>query len=300
MFLVLMMTVCFVVNMVSSDPDYGDILYGTVVPTIPSRASLTPALGLVGCCIMPHNIYLHSALVLTRKVDHTSKRQVNEANIYNNIESALSLFVSFIINTAVISTFAAYVSAKPEDVGEELDLLQAADALQGLYGEASRYIWALGLLAAGQSATMTGTYAGQFVMEGFLDFQLPVWKRVLFTRSVAIIPALVVSFLNPNLLTGMDDFLNVLQSIQLPFALIPLIKFVGDKKIMGDFAVSKGQIVFSIFFGVFLFAMNFVVVFVDFTWDLKHILPVALITVIYLALIPVTIMEPTCELKEIT
>ena len=100
---------------------------------------------------------------------------MHEANIYNNIESAISLFISFIINTAVISTFAAYVASTPDNKGEDLDLLQAADALHGLYGDASRYIWALGLLAAGQSATMTGTYAGQFVMEGFLDFKLPVW-----------------------------------------------------------------------------------------------------------------------------
>ena len=85
---------------------------------------------------------------------------------------------------------------------------------------------------------MTGTYAGQFVMEGFLDFSLPVWQRVLLTRSIAIIPAFLVSFLSPDTLTGMDNYLNILQSIQLPFALVPLIKFVGSKKIMGDFAVS--------------------------------------------------------------
>ena len=98
----------------------------------------------------------------------------------------------------------------------------------------------------------------------------------------------------------MDNFLNVLQSIQLPFALIPVIKFVGDKKIMGDFAVSKGQIIFSTFFGVFLFLMNFVVVFTDFTWDWEHIVPTALLTVIYLVLIAVTIFEPTTDLKEMT
>ena len=128
LFLILVMTVCFVANMVSSDPDYSEMLYGTIVPTIPSKEALTPALGLVGCVIMPHNLYLHSALVLTRKVDPKRKRQVHEANIYNNIESAISLFISFIINTAVISTFASYVARKP-DVNHDLDLLQASDAL---------------------------------------------------------------------------------------------------------------------------------------------------------------------------
>ena len=193
---------------------------------------------------------------------------MQEANIYNNIESAFALFISFIINTAVISTFASYVAQKPGDQDADLDLLQASDALEAVFGEASKYIWALGLLAAGQSATMTGTYAGQFVMEGFLDFTLPVWQRVLLTRSVALVPALVVSFLNPSYLTGMDNFLNILQSIQLPFALIPLIKFVGSKKIMGVFALSKTQIIISTLFGVSLFLNNFVVVFTKhFVWD---------------------------------
>tara|TARA_B110000305_G_C18904199_1_gene387760 strand:- start:82 stop:441 length:360 start_codon:yes stop_codon:yes gene_type:complete len=98
----------------------------------------------------------------------------------------------------------------------------------------------------------------------------------------------------------MDNFLNILQSIQLPFALIPLIKFVGNKKIMGDFAVSKGQIIFSTFFGVCLFLMNFVVVFTDFSWDWQHVVPTAILIVVYLALIIIAIIEPTSELKEMT
>lgn len=161
-------------------------------------------------------------------------------------------------------------------------------------------MWALGLLAAGQSATMTGTYAGQFVMEGFLDFTLPVWQRVLLTRSIAIVPALLVSFLSPDTLTGMDSSLNILQSVQLPFALVPLIKFVGSKKIMGDFAVPKWQIILATCFGVGLFVMNFVIIFQDFTWDWQHIVPTAILTTIYLALITVAIVEPTKELKKMT
>lgn len=302
LFLILVMTGCFVTNMFLSNPDYGAMLHGTVVPTIPRpyKTTLAPMLGLVGCVIMPHNLYLHSALVLTRKIDPTSKRQVNEANIYNNIESAISLFISFIINTAVISTFASYAVSKP-DTDPDLNLKDAATALEGLYGDGAKYIWALGLLAAGQSATMTGTYAGQFVMEGFIDFKLPVWKRVIFTRSVAIIPAMIVSFLNENSLDGMDNFLNVLQSVQLPFALIPVLKFVGDKKIMGAFVVGRGQIIFAWFFGVFLFLMNFVVVFVDCnTWDWPTWLLVIIGIIIYIGLLVMTLLEPTSHLKELT
>ena len=108
---------------------------------------------------MPHNLYLHSALVLTRKINMRSRNAMNEANIYNNIESAISLFISFIIATAVIATFAVYIEKNP---GAEavLDLKKASDALVNLLSNNAKYVWAIGLLAAGQSSTMTGTYAG--------------------------------------------------------------------------------------------------------------------------------------------
>jgi NRAMP (natural resistance-associated macrophage protein)-like metal ion transporter len=173
-FLIVIMAVCFCLNMFAAKPDYGEIAVGTLLPIIPSGA-LTAALGLIGAVIMPHNIYLHSSLVLTRKVDTRNKNQVNEANIYNTLESGLSLFISFVISSAVISTFAAYKEGPSFDPAIEIDLKSASVVLSETFGEASRYIWAIGLLAAGQSSTMTGTYAGQFVMEGFLDIKLPIY-----------------------------------------------------------------------------------------------------------------------------
>ena len=119
---------------------------------------------------------------------------MKEANIYNAIESAISLGISVVISTAVIATFAVYVIRFP--MTTDLDLLTASDALNSTFGPSSKYIWAIGLLAAGQSSTMTGTYAGQFVMEGFLNFTLPVWQRVMITRSIAIVPAICVLFLS--------------------------------------------------------------------------------------------------------
>jgi len=107
------MTIAFFINMFVAQPSFKEILIGTVVPRIPS-GSLEAALGIVGAVIMPHNLYLHSSLVLTRKVDMKNKNQVNEANIYNIMESSLSLFVSFIISTAVIATFASYKLKHPE------------------------------------------------------------------------------------------------------------------------------------------------------------------------------------------
>jgi natural resistance-associated macrophage protein len=107
-FLIMTMAISFWYNMLNAEPDIGEMAYGLIVPTIPSGA-ITAALGLVGAVIMPHNLYLHSSLVLTRKVDNSDKNKVNEANIYNTIESAFSLTISFFINMAVIATFAMYV-----------------------------------------------------------------------------------------------------------------------------------------------------------------------------------------------
>jgi len=135
--------------------------YGTVVPTIPA-GSFATALGLVGCCIMPHNLYLHSSLVLTRKINTKSNNEIYQAYVYNAIESAFSLGISFFISTAVISTFAAYMD-RERAAGlpiPDLDLQTASTALEASFGSAAKYIWAIGLLAAGQSSTMTGTYAG--------------------------------------------------------------------------------------------------------------------------------------------
>jgi len=149
-FLILVMSVCFCANMFTSKADVNEIAYGTLVPLIP-KGSLESMLGLVGAVIMPHNLYLHSSLVLTRKINTNNRNHVNEANIYNTIESSFSLFISFVINIAVISTFGAYVinNGHAGDLNYDLDLLSASHALDGAFGSAAKYVWAIGLLAAG-------------------------------------------------------------------------------------------------------------------------------------------------------
>lgn len=147
MLLIAIMTVTFFANMVKSDPDYGQIAIGLIVPTVP-KGSLNAMLGLVGAVIMPHNLYLHSALVLSRKVNYRNRNEVNEGNYYNAIESAISLGISFFINTFVIATFAVFIIAHPEQEGT-LNLTSAADALKTNFGTPAKYIWAIGLLAAG-------------------------------------------------------------------------------------------------------------------------------------------------------
>ena len=138
-------------------------------------------------------------------------------------------------------------------------------------------------------------------MEGFLDFKLPIYQRVLITRSIAIVPALCIAFMSEESLTNMDSYLNVLQSVQLPFALVPLIKFASSKHIMGQFAISKTSTYFASGFGVVLFLMNFVIIFYE--SDLTQvwiILVIVVLSVIYISFIVVVILEPTKPLKRIT
>lgn len=135
-------------------------------------------------------------------------------------------------------------------------------------------------------------------MEGFLDFKLPIYQRVLVTRAIAIVPAITVTFFNQDQLTNLDSALNILQSIQLPFALIPLIKFVSSPKIMGMFAIGKHNASFATFFGILLFALNFRAVFIELQESISwlHIL----LFVIYMTFIFLVISEPVGELSEIT
>lgn len=125
---------------------------------------------------------------------------------------------------------------QPNDEYADTDIYKGGVYLGCAYGTAAMYIWAIGILAAGQSSTMTGTYAGQFAMEGFLDLQWARWKRVLFTRSIAMVPTFFTAFFSTlNDLTTLNDFLNAVMSLQLPFAIIPMVAFTSNPKIMGEF-----------------------------------------------------------------
>ncbi|KAK3105622.1 hypothetical protein FSP39_002025, partial [Pinctada imbricata] len=212
----------------------GDILVGLWYPWCEDcdKSAIQQLVGIVGAVIMPHNIYLHSALVLSRIVDRTSKKEVKEAVMYNGIESAIALSVSFIINLFVVAVFAEAFSDRPD--AEDASLRNAGEWLEK-YGLTMKIIWGIGILAAGQSSTMTGTYAGQFVMEGFIKIKWAKWKRVLLTRSIAMVPTIAVALLATKDLDMMNSWLNVLQSVQLPFALLPILHFTSSERIMRDF-----------------------------------------------------------------
>lgn len=213
-----------------------------MIPKLSSR-TIQQAVGVVGCLIMPHNVFLHSALVQSRQVDRSKKGRVHEAINYYSIESTLALVVSFIINIFVTTVFAKgfYGSELANSIG----LANAGQYLEETYGGGLfpiLYIWGIGLLAAGQSSTITGTYAGQFIMGGFLNLRLKKWTRALITRSCAIIPTMIVALLFDSTEESLDvlnGWLNVLQSVQIPFALIPLLYLVSKEQIMGTFKIGS-------------------------------------------------------------
>ncbi|KAK2503208.1 hypothetical protein MC885_005608 [Smutsia gigantea] len=259
-FLITIMALTFGYEYVTVKPSQSQVLKGMFVPSCSGchTPQIEQAVGIVGAVIMPHNMYLHSALVKSRQVNRASKQEVQEANKYFFIESCIALFVSFIINVFVVSVFgeaffektnnqvvevcrnssSSHTSLFPDDNSTlAVDIYKGGVVLGCYFGPAALYIWAVGILAAGQSSTMTGTYSGQFVMEGFLNLKWSRFARVILTRSIAIIPTLCVAvFQDVEHLTGMNDFLNVLQSLQLPFALIPILTFTSLRPVMNDFA----------------------------------------------------------------
>ncbi|XP_077220710.1 metal transporter Nramp3.2-like [Tasmannia lanceolata] len=235
-----MMALSFAWMFGETKPSGKELLIGVLVPKLSSK-TIRQAVGVVGCVIMPHNVYLHSALVQSRKIDPNKKGRVQEAINYYSIESAAALLISFVINLFVTTVFAKgfYDSKEADNIG----LVNAGQYLQEKYGGGVfpiLYIWGIGLLAAGQSSTITGTYAGQFIMGGFLNLRLKKWLRSLITRSFAIVPTMVVALVfdtSDATLDSLNEWLNVLQSIQIPFALIPLLCLVSKEQVMGIFKI---------------------------------------------------------------
>jgi natural resistance-associated macrophage protein 2 len=249
-FLITMMAITFGYEFAVVKPEVGEIVKGSLVPWCSGCDStvLMQAVGIVGAVIMPHNLYLHSALVKSRSIDRKNKAKVKEANYYFFVEGAIALFVSFIINVFVVSVFAhglfekknqdvidicngtdLYEEAKSVFTGNLTDPVDADIYKGGIFlgcsfGMAALYVWAIGILAAGQSSTMTGTYSGQFAMEGFLNLKWKRWQRVVVTRTIAIIPTFCVAFFSQiDDVTKLNDYLNAVMALQLPFATIPTI-----------------------------------------------------------------------------
>lgn len=218
---------------------YGIFFSGILIPKLSSK-TIQQAVGVVGCIIMPHNVFLHSALVQSREIDQRKIGRIREAINYYSIESTIALAISFVINLFVTTVFAKAFYGT--EIANSIGLVNAGQYLQEKFGAGIPilYIWGIGLLAAGQSSTITGTYAGQFIMGGFLNMRLKKWLRALITRSCAIIPTMIVALAfeaSEDMLDVLNEWLNVLQSVQIPFALIPLLCLVSKEEIMGVFKI---------------------------------------------------------------
>jgi manganese transport protein len=224
---------CFFVEIVLARPVLSEMVTG-LIPRLESQAALYAAIGILGATVMPHNLYLHSALVQTRQIG-TSEESKRRACRYNLIDSTVALNAALLVNAAILIV-AASVFYKRGVVVTEIQ--QAHELLAPLLGTSvASVVFALALLASGQSSTVTGTMAGQIVMEGFLNFRMRPWLRRLLTRMLAITPAAITVYISGEEGTFRLLILSqVILSMQLPFAIIPLIHFTSDRGRMGSFA----------------------------------------------------------------
>lgn len=226
---------CFLWEIILSQPPFGEVMRGFV----PSRgivsdpAMLYVAVGILGATVMPHNLYLHSSIVQTRQYDETSAGK-REAVRFAFVDSTIALTFALFINAAILIIAAAtFHTTGHHEVGEIQD---AYKLLTPLLGAGASTVFALALLASGQNSTLTGTLAGQIVMEGFLNIRLRPWLRRLITRAIAIVPAAIVAILYGEAGTAKLLVLSqVILSMQLSFAVFPLVSFTSDRLKMGEF-----------------------------------------------------------------
>jgi manganese transport protein len=233
--LVAIVGLSFLIEIILAKPSLKEVA-GGFIPSIPNSTALYIAIGIIGATVMPHNLYLHSALVQTRKIQKT-KEGIRQALKWNLIDSAIALNIAFLVNAAILVLAATvFFNSGRTDVAELKEAHRLLDDFLGTRW--APILFAVALIAAGQSSTITGTLAGQIVMEGYLRLRINPWMRRLLTRLLAIVPAIVVIYIFGD--KEVDSLLvlsQVILSLQLGFAIIPLIHFVSDKQKMGEFVI---------------------------------------------------------------
>jgi manganese transport protein len=280
----------FLVEIWIAAPNLREVATG-FIPTALNLDSLYIAVGIIGATVMPHNLYLHSALVQTRKIG-ADEKSVRRALKYNFIDSLVALNAAFFVNAAIL-VLAATVFFKTGNT-HVARIEEAHQLLQPLLGtDLAPMLFAIALIAAGQSSTITGTLAGQIVMEGYLHLRLNPWIRRLITRLIAIVPAiLVIGIYGDSKVDDLLIFSQVILSLQLGFAVIPLIHFVSDKKTMGQYAIKTPVKIIAwlvasvlVFLNVKLVAEESLLVFREAgNWGWKILLVAAILGFLYLFL----------------
>lgn len=237
MALMVIIALCFAVEIALARPEIGPLLQG-YIPTaeiVSNPAMLYIAIGILGATVMPHNLYLHSAIVQTRDVGTHSPAK-REAIKFATIDSTVALMLALFINSAILVMGAAVFHTR--GMTEVAEIQDAHALLAPLLGtQLAGILFALALLASGQNSTVTATLAGQIVMEGFINIRLAPWLRRLITRGLALVPAVFVCALYGEQGTAKLLILSqVVLSLQLPFAVVPLVQFTASRRVMGDFA----------------------------------------------------------------
>ncbi len=232
--LIITIGLCFAVELFFIKPQWSFVLQGfrPTAGLFQKKEMWYVAIGIIGATIMPHNLYLHSSIVQTRKIGRLAG-DTKKALKFSSLDTVLSLFLAFLINAAIL----VLAGAAFHDKGVA-DIQDAYHLLEPIIGShLAPLLFAIALLAAGQSSTFTGTIAGQILMEGYLDLKIPCWQRRLITRSLAVIPALLgILYFGENSVGRLLIMSQVVLSLQLPFALYPLIRFTDSKVLMGEFA----------------------------------------------------------------
>ncbi|MFD1631262.1 Nramp family divalent metal transporter [Pseudopedobacter beijingensis] len=226
----------FLFEMFIVKPDLGEVVKG-LVPSELNSSALYIAIGIIGATVMPHNLYLHSSLVQTRKIERTSSG-IRQAIKFNIMDTAIALNLAFFVNAAIlILAAAAFYENGYHEVAEIQD---AYKLLENIFGNAAPTLFAIALIASGQSSTITGTLAGQIIMEGHLNLRIEPWVRRLITRLLAIAPAFfTILHFGENALGELLILSQVVLSLQLAFAIIPLIYFTSNKNEMGEFVIKN-------------------------------------------------------------
>jgi manganese transport protein len=255
--LLIVIAVCFGIQIAAAAPPVAAILKGFVPsPEIVTNPEmLYIAIGIIGATVMPHNLYLHSAIVQTRAYERSPQGR-REAIKWATTDSTIALMLALFINAAILIVAAAtFYSSGRTEVAEISQAYELLSPLLGL-GIAST-LFAVALLASGLNSTVTATLAGQIVMEGFLNLRLPNWARRLVTRGIAIVPVVIVTAIYGERGTSQLLVLSqVILSMQLPFAVIPLVRFVSDRRKMGEFVIPRGVAVVAWIVAAIIVALN--------------------------------------------
>lgn len=254
----------FLYEVILAQPHMGEVLKGYLPSStvVTNHGMLYLSLGIVGATVMPHDLYLGSSISQTRSFDRKNRKSVAQAIKFTTIDSNIQLTLAFVVNSLLLILGAALFFGTNSDLGRFVDLFNALSDSQIVGAIASpmlSMLFALALLSSGQSSTITGTLAGQIIMEGFINLKMPLWAQRLITRLLSVTPVIIFAIIyhgNEAKIEDLLTFSQVFLSIALPFAMIPLVIFTSSKKLMGEFANRTWSKILGWIIAVILIILN--------------------------------------------